>query len=414
MRTNITNDSYSAIVIEVKNTRKLDGLDNLVALPSMWSQALISKEIKEWTIGILFTAETSLSNDFCKYNNLFRDSSLNHDEDVKWYMESNRRVRAIKLRWEKSNSIFMPLSSLSYITSEYNTLKVWDKFNEIDWIMVCEKHINKQTERNNNKIRGKEKKFERIDNKRFPEHLDSDNYWRNCQKYKPNDNINITQKLHWTSVRLGNVRVKRKLNFIENIINKFINVNDTEYDVIYWSRRVIKNGNIVSWNSYYKHDIYKDIADKYGSLIPKDYILYWEIIWRAGNSPIQKWYTYNLKQWECELYVYRISIVNEDWLSTDLSWDAMVDVCEVMWIKVVPLVWLMKFKDFNVDDYMDKIYSEEYSNAIPLSDKWTVDEGIIVRTEWLSPYLTKAKCQKFLEYETKFIDSGEVDIESQG
>jgi hypothetical protein len=31
-------------------------------------------------------------------------------------------------------------------------------------------------------------------------------------------------------------------------------------------------------------------------------------------------------------------------------------------------------KDFNVDDYMNKVYSETFENAVALSDKNTVDE----------------------------------------
>jgi hypothetical protein len=58
-----------------------------------------------------------------------------------------------------------------------------------------------EKERKSNRISGKLKRFERINNKVFPEHLDSDNFWRNEYKYQPNDRIIITQKLHGTSGR---------------------------------------------------------------------------------------------------------------------------------------------------------------------------------------------------------------------
>lgn len=412
MKLTTTNQSYSATIVRIGVLNKLEWLDNLVWFPVMGYQALVSKDLKEWDIGILFTAESRLSKDFCKNNNLYRQKEFNKDQNVTWYIEQNRRVRAIKLKWHNSNALFVGLSSLSYLTDEYGELKVWDSFNEINGELICEKHIN-QKKTSINKIKWKNKVFERINNKRFPEHLDSDNFWRNQSKYKSNDRIIITQKLHGTSGRIGNVLVKKKLNIIQSLLNYIVDVNDKEYDIIYGSRRAIKNGNKIESQWFYENDVWKIVADRYREIIPKDYILYWEIIWWDWQKAIQKNYTYNLNEWELEFYVYRISIVNQDWIITDLSWEAIKEFCNNTWMKHVPELEIMTYDKLDIDLFMDKRYMDQYKNVVSLSDNKLPDEWVIIRTEWIVPYLTKAKCQWFLEHETKVMDTWDVDMETQ-
>lgn len=113
-----------------------------------------------------------------------------------------------------------------------------------------------------------------------------------------------------------------------------------------------------------------------------------------------------------ELYVYRISVINQQWIAVDLSWDGVMEFCKQQWIKYCPELWRWYHKDFDVDSFMNKTYASTYANAVKLSNKDTVDEWVIVRTEWIIPYLTKAKCSLFLEHETKVLDSWEVDLES--
>lgn len=65
------------------------------------------------------------------------------------------------------------------------------------------------------------------------------------------------------------------------IINK-------DYDLIYSSRKVIKNQyiNTQQKDGYYSYDLWKDIADKLAPVIPNSYTLYGEAIGYVPNRKI--------------------------------------------------------------------------------------------------------------------------------
>lgn len=73
----------------------------------------------------------------------------------------------------------------------------------------------------------------------------------------------------------------------------------------------------------------------------------------------------------------------------------------------MPLLGKTTAKKFKKDyeKYLDKVYSKEYKNAVPLSDKDSVDEGVVIRRDdYPIPYNTKLKSPLFYEYETKNIE----------
>lgn len=416
MKLEVTNSNYNAVVVRVSNLVPLEWCDNVVGLPIFWVQAIVSKDTNIWDIGILFSAEVQLSQDYCKNNNLYRHQENNLDKDVKGYFEDNWRVKAMKFRWHRSSAVFMPLSSLAYLGVDFDSLKEWDSFNEINWVEVCKKYIIWSKEPKWNHLSWKQKRFEKIDNKTLPEHLDSDNYFRNSRNYKDFDHIYVTQKLHGTSGRWWNCLWRRPLRRYEKLLSKlWIDINIHKYDSFYGSRRVIKNWMIKKQNeNYYDNDVWHAINERIKHIIPQDWIIYWEIIWRDGDKPIQKGYTYNLRQWEMEIYVYRIAVVNQQGISLDLSWDNVKYFCANNWLKHVVELWSWVHKEFKVDDFMDKSYHKDWwINAVPLCKESPADEWVIVRKDGMTPYMTKAKCDLFWQHETKLLDEWIEDMESQ-
>ena len=421
MKTTLITPNYCATVIEVKTLMPLDNCDNLVWLPVFGYTCIVSKDVKVWDIGIVFTAEVSLSDDYCKENNLYRHSELNKNPEQKWYVEDHRRVKAMKFRGNKSSALFMPLSSLSYLWISENELSIWDSFNEIDWKEICSKFIPVFIG-GKNKLRGVNKKFERIDCKTFPEHVETENYFRNSGKYRNEDWITITQKLHGTSGRFWYVKVRRKLRLLERLMKKlWVNISEIEYDYIAGSRKVIKDAKVDrEFSHFYKSDVWNDKLETIKWSIPKDYIIYWEIIWWVWEAPIQKWYTYRIPKWENELYVYRIAIVNDDGISTDLDYYTMREFCVANGLKYVPLLWDGLHWDFDANQRIDikfhetpLVHSEDRDRPLQLDDESPCDEWVVVRKDWLTPFLTKAKSPLFYEFESANLDKWEVDIEQE-
>gem|GEM_PF-2695397 len=81
----------------------------------------------------------------------------------------------------------------------------------------------------------------------------------------------ITQKLHGTSGRFGFVEVKIKKSLIDRIFNR----QRYKYDYVAGSRRSIKDGVL---DGFYNSDVWNDKLKEIKHLIPKDTILYGEII----------------------------------------------------------------------------------------------------------------------------------------
>jgi hypothetical protein len=88
----------------------LEDCDNVVGTPIFGFQAIVGKDSKPGDLGIVFPAESQLSEEYCRVNNLFRHGDLNDDESAKGYLEDNRRVKAMKFRGHRSDCLFMPLS----------------------------------------------------------------------------------------------------------------------------------------------------------------------------------------------------------------------------------------------------------------------------------------------------------------
>lgn len=417
------NANYAAIVVAVHTLVELEGLDNLIGIPVVGHQALTTRGVEAGDLRVVFTAETQLSHDFCHHNNLYRHATLNADESETGYLEDNRRVRAIKLRGHVSNALLMPVESLAYTGIDPTQLREGDTFDTLNGHEVCCKYEIKHRHNHNPAKTKVEKAFKRVDKKLFPEHLETDQYWRNKHLLRPGREVVVTQKLHGTSIRVGNVPVQRQKGLREKFVNKVLRLPTPshEYDVVYGSRKVIKDVNNPRQQHYYQSDIWTDYGSKIASLIPEGYIVYGELIgWTPDGAALQKSYTYHLGQGDAELYVYRVAHINRSGYLSDLSWDGVKDFCKERGLKWVPELFRCIWEGSNDDDelitdFMDRRLAEYYDGnplVLPLSDRKTVDEGICLRQEGLVPTILKAKSPKFLEHETKLLDKDEVDLES--
>ncbi len=411
------NENYCATVIRLKSITKLEGCDNLVGTPIFGFQAIVGKEHQSGDMGIVFPAETQLSDEFCRENNLYRHEDKNKDEShsKKGYLEDNRRVKAIKLRGHRSDALFLPLTSLSYLGIKIDDLKEGDEFDQLDGHEICKKYVTEQRGPRANHQAGP-KVFKRVDTKFMPENLDTDNYFKWSDNIPEDTDVIVTQKLHGTSIRIANTIVLRKLNIFETIaILCGFNIQKTEFDYVFGSRRVIKDVNNPNQNHFYETDIWTQEGKKLEGTIPENFIVYAEVIgWTPTSQPIQKDYTYQMPVGTCALYVYRVAFVNNQGLVTDLSWDQLVEFCTQRGMKYVPELWRGKKKEFDPQQFLDKRLNDSYRHCLPLDKAELVDEGVCIRQDRLTPYILKAKSPIFLQHETKMLDEAAIDLETEG
>ena len=417
------NPNYAATVVQVKAINKLENCDNVVGIPVMGFQAIVSKDTDIGDIGIVFPAETQLSEDYCSANNLYRHTELNANPEAKGYLEDNRRVKAMKFRGHRSSALFMPLESLAWLQNfDPSDFKVGDTFDTVYGQQICKKYVVKEPVSRVEK--NKAKKERRVDEKFLPQHFDTDNYFRNADSLPDDAQLIVTAKLHGTSIRIANTLVKRKLTWLERVAKRFgVKVQETEYDYVFGSRRVIKDPNDPDQDHFYKEDIWTREGERLRGLLPEGFIVYGELIgWANNDSPIQTNYTYCLPQGVCELYVYRVAQINPQGRQVDLSWDQVKEFCKDVGIRHVPELGRMSALEFSlcVEQYMDVRFNDLFgSDCPPLDAPKLVDEGVCVRVDGLAPYILKAKSPQFFEHETALYDKAakgkEVhDLESDG
>lgn len=411
------NPNYACTVVRLTAVNDLAGCDNIAGAPVLGFQAIVGKDRQPGDLGVVFTAETALSEEFARANNLHREPELNQDPGEKGYLERNRRVRAIKLRGHRSDALFMPLESLAYTGYDVTKLAPGDTFDELNGHLICEKYAVKKAGPTQ-LAKNKAKTYERVDRKHFHLHVDTDNYFRVADSIPADAEVIVTAKYHGTSWRGANTIVARQLSWLERIAKRLgVRVQETEYDHVFGSRRVLKDVNNPRQNHFYDSDIWSEFGARLGNLLPEGFMVFGELVgWTSDGAEIQAGYSYGLPKGTHQLYVYRVAQINPQGRLTDLSWDQTVEFCNDHGLKTVPVLWRGKHADLDVDQFLDVRFNDiGYTETLPLgANKKIVDEGVVVRVEGLVPYLAKAKSPKFFEHETKQLDKDVIDLETAG
>lgn len=211
------NPNYAAVIVQVPEPVKVPNLDNLVGVPMFGFQALTqASEVKAGDLKVLFTAETQLRHEYATENNLYREATLNKDAEQAGYLEVNGRVKAIRLRKQQSDALLMPLESLAYTGYDIASLKPGDTFAALNGHEICRKYVNPRAKAQGAAAGPKIR--ERVNEKRFPMHLDTVNLFRNLVYFRKPRQVIYTQKLHGTSIRIGRVQVERDLSWLERTL----------------------------------------------------------------------------------------------------------------------------------------------------------------------------------------------------
>jgi len=420
------NQNYLAKIVELKGIVKHSNADKLQIVNVDFQPVIIGLEAKEGDIYVYFPVESTLNKDLLSFMNAFRDKELNADKEQTGFFEAHARIKAIKLRGEKSMGYIIPVATLEAFTKQKGLSEfVGKEFDTVNGVLILQKYIVPSKQQNNVK-QGKTPKISRLIEGQVRLHVDTENLRKNIVKINPEDEISVTYKTHGTSWWAGNLLVKKPLNLLERLLLKIgIDINTTQYDVLYGSRNVVKNQHVLdpkAKDEFYGYDIWLDIKNKLTGLIPEGFTLYGECIGYDKNGQcIQPGYDYGCAKGEFKIEVYRITQTNINGYVTELSYAQINEFCKHFGLNPPYLHYSGKAK------YM---YPE-----IELNDKWhenmlrrleadynekdcfmctnkNPEEGIVLRKESLfSCESYKLKSFAFLERETKDLDSGKVGIE---
>lgn len=156
-----------------------------------------------------------------------------------------RNVTAIRLRGEKSDGIFLPLSSLSSF-GDVDSLQEGMKIDTFNGHLICQKYIPRTNGRGHGHGGNKTRKHAQKIAPLFQEHADTEQLAYNLDAFKPGDQIEITLKMHGTSQRTGYLPILK--GYDDSWHCQFRNW------LWFWFNRITKKNDLYTTLDKMKHD----------------------------------------------------------------------------------------------------------------------------------------------------------------
>ena len=429
--------SYTGFVCQIKNLRDHPNADRLYLGECFGNTVAVSKDgYTTDMIGVYFPTDGQLSTEFATQNNLLRLRDENgHSIPGGGYMDPDKRnVTAIKLRGEKSDGLFLPLSCLDYCFEDGAAahLKIGDTIDVVNGHDICTKYIPRGSKRVGRPTDGNRTRKKRVPiAPLFVEHADTEQLAYNLGAFRSGDEIEITLKMHGTSQRTGYLPVFS--GYRRTIWDKLFRRDGDPiyaYDLVTGTRRTIING---EEGGFYGSNAFRlPHAEQFRGKLWKGETVYYEVVGftetgtpimaECGNKKlndkdfVKQYGQTTVFSYGCEphpfntklednkpqsdIYVYRMTMTNEDGNVVEYTPDFMRYRCEQMGVKTVPVFCKGRINDngagiivYNDDgtQYLSAITGEEtpgesvkriaewyYDGPDPIG-KTHIREGVVVR-----------------------------------
>lgn len=403
---------HCGYVVRVEQLRPHTNADRLQIATFFGSDVIVDLSTKEGDIGVYFPTDLALSAEFCDVNNLVRRKDENGKEVGGYLDPGKRNIKPIRLRGEKSDGLYLPITCLSGFT-DITTLSIGDHIDTLNGKVICQKYVPyKSTSVSGG---GKVKALKKNICPTFFEHEDTEQLVHNMDAFKPGDEIEITVKMHGTSTRVGYLPLihEKKQNFLQRLFRRPVKTY-TEYGYITGSRRVVlADGH---QGGFYDSDDWRfAMTHKLEGKLRKGEVVYGEIvgfqgpggrpIMGEGNNTkigdkdfVKKFgeitvFSYGCDPANgyedehpcCDLYVYRMVMENEDGDVVEYDPDFMRYRCAQMGVKCVPKCirfiipedreWV---NTNTTGEYVKTIAENYYDGADPV-DPSHIREGVVIR-----------------------------------
>lgn len=432
--------SYFAIVTKLKDVRKHPNADRLQLATVFGNTVCVSMEYVEGQLGVYFPTDGQLSVEFATVNNLLRKKDENGN-NIGGYMDPDKRnVTAIKLRGEKSDGLFLPLHCLESF-GDITKLKEGDRIDLFNGHEICCKYIPRTNVRQGHVSNGNRTRKTRVNYAPlFQEHADTEQLAYNHGAFKVGDELEFTLKMHGTSQRTGHLKVFK--GYKRTILDRIFRRQGTpiyDWDYVTGTRRVVLEDFDGKTSFYGSNEFRKQHHDALVGKLYKGETVYYEVVGFTttgapimGNGNNEKLGKDFVKQYgketvfsygcapdgikvvygrdddgnqiaveeKCpvsDMYVYRMTITNEDGDVVEYTPDFMRYRCEQMGIKCVPVFGKATISadrlHFTAPDGFDHDYligdgtigdmvqrcAEEYFEGADPVGKTHTREGVVVR-----------------------------------
>lgn len=399
-------------VVKIEHLRPHTNADRLQIATIFGNDVVVDLNVAVGDIGVYFPSDLQLSKEFCEINDLVRRKDENGNPCGGYLDPDKRNIHPIRLRGEKSDGLYLPIKCLEYTQGR---LKIGDTVDVINGHEICCKYIPVIK----NKTSSKTKKCNKVRKHiapiapLFKEHADTEQLNYNLDAFKPGDQIEITLKMHGTSNRVAYVPVLKR--FKRTLFDRILGREGNpvyEYDYISGTRRTVLDS--FDGGFYGSNAFRKQFEDRLRGKLLKNEEIYFEIVSYTDDGklimpsgPVPKDYqniygkdmifSYGCEIGHSEMYVYRMTMTNEDGDIVEYSPDFMRYRCEQIGVKTVPVFYkgyipaeyteintrldnhTIKIANYTIPGEWVKDLAEQFYDGPDPIGKTHVREGVVVR-----------------------------------
>ena len=420
---------YCGYVTNLKNVRPHPNADRMKLADCFGNTVCVGLSAQEGDVVIYFPTDGQLSVEYCAQNDLVRRKDENGNQAGGYLDPDKRNVKAIKLRGEKSDGITMPLESLAYTGVDMSTLTIGTQVTVINGHEICQKYIPKSNKRSYtggavNKTRKHKAPIAPL----FAEHADTEQLAYNLSSFKCGDEVEITLKMHGTSQRTGYLPTLQ--GYKKTLWEKLTRKEGTpiyNWGGVSGTRRVV----LEDYNGgFYGSNEFREQHSKvFDGKLQKGETVYYEVVgFTTDGAPIMAscnnkklndkdfikqygeetvfsygcestgehithgydedgHYSIATKVPQSDIYVYRMTMTNEDGFVVEYTPDFMRYRCEQMGVKCVPVLWKGTIPQnpasaedptITAGEWIKNVAERFYDGPDPIG-KTHIREGVVVR-----------------------------------
>lgn len=445
-------EEYCASVVRIGEIFPIEGKDRIVKTLVNGLSIVIGKdEFQTGDVAVYCANETCLHELFLHLNSMFDERELNADPEKKGYINKHGRIRAIKLGGVPSYGLLLnPDSIATFINEPVSEVvkfledHVGEDFDEMNGerfarvyvppVKGCSNGHGQQLSKAE-RMKKRLDKFKMLIEGSFRFHYDTQQLQKNMSDINPDDVVDLSVKVHGTSVIVSNILTNIPTNWFIRMWRKYVRRKpeyNQEYNLVYSSRTVVKNEYInrkQKPGGFYSDDVWGYWAKKLGGLIPADYCIYGEISGFTPNgSPIQKGYDYGCDptaEEKSKLMVYRVTIDGKECeISEVIEFGKTLKEALGDCIMEFPLLYHGTLADLYPEISTSEHWHENVLESLKVEKRFRMEEmeplcnnkvpreGFVLRKAF-DPVAEawKLKTDAFRMREAKQVDAGEVDIE---
>lgn len=391
---------HVAFIVKVEHLRPHSNADRLQVATFFGNDTIVSLDTHIGEIGVYFPVDLQLSEEFCEKNNLVRKKDANGN-NIGGYLEEKRNIKAIKLRGEKSDGLYLPISCFDYLNLEHK-LTPGEKIDVLEGHEICKKYIPMRQARSCDRKDGnRTRKNKAPIAPLFAEHVDTEQLAYNHAAFEYGDLIEITLKMHGTSQRTGYLPVLQK--YKRTLWDRIFRREGTPiYDWGYVSgtrRTVLENYE----GGFYGSNAFREEHAKYfeGKLYEGETVYYEVVGFLPSGTPImgtvdnkktndkqfiKKYgqhttFSYGCEVGQSDFYVYRMTLTTKEGYVVEYTPDYMRYRCEQMGAKCVPVFYKGYIPDaisITPGAWVQNLAEQFYDGPDPVG-KTHVREGVVIR-----------------------------------